>query len=69
MDGVQLLRGYSHFEEAVYFLPLKTNVLKLPLLLLYILKCLWNYRQSKQAGPIYTYSGMETSYRVSSSIN
>ena len=21
MDGVQLLQGYSHFEEAVYFLP------------------------------------------------
>ena len=23
MDGVQLPQGYSHFEEAVYFLPLK----------------------------------------------
>ena len=23
MDGVQLLQGYSHFEEAVYFLPLE----------------------------------------------
>ena len=22
MDGVQLPQGYSHFEEAVYFLPL-----------------------------------------------
>ena len=22
MDGVQLSQGYSHFEEAVYFLPL-----------------------------------------------
>ena len=21
MDGVQLLQGYSHFDEAVYFLP------------------------------------------------
>ena len=23
MDGVQLTQGYSHFEEAVYFLPFK----------------------------------------------
>ena len=23
MDGAQLPQGYSHFEEAVYFLPLK----------------------------------------------
>ena len=25
MDGVQLPQGYSHFEEAVYFLPLYTR--------------------------------------------
>ena len=25
-DGVQLPQGYSHFEEAVYFLPLKYGV-------------------------------------------
>ena len=25
MDRVQLLQGYSHFEEAVYFLPLSSN--------------------------------------------
>ena len=23
MDGVQLPQGYNHFEETVYFLPLK----------------------------------------------
>ena len=27
MDGVQLPQGYSHFEEAVYFLPLKKYIL------------------------------------------
>ena len=31
MDGVQLPQGYSHFEEAVYFLPLMPWRLKLPL--------------------------------------
>ena len=25
MDGVQLPQGYSHFEEAVYFLPLSSQ--------------------------------------------
>ena len=25
MDGVQLPQGYSHFEEAVYFLPLSSH--------------------------------------------
>ena len=25
MDGVQLSQGYSHFEEAVYFLPLSSQ--------------------------------------------
>ena len=25
MDGVQLTQGYSHFEEAVYFLPLTSQ--------------------------------------------
>ena len=25
MDGVQLPQGYSHFEEAVYFLPLSSK--------------------------------------------
>ena len=25
MDGVQLAQGYSHFEEAVYFLPLSSQ--------------------------------------------
>ena len=25
MDGVQLPEGYSHFEEAVYFLPLSSQ--------------------------------------------
>ena len=25
MDGVQLLQGYSHFEEAVYFLPFSSQ--------------------------------------------
>ena len=25
MDGVQLPKGYSHFEEAVYFLPLSSQ--------------------------------------------
>ena len=33
MDGVQLSQGYSHFEEAVYFLPFSSqNVLVLILL-------------------------------------
>ena len=35
MDGVQLPQGYSHFEEAVYFLPLSSQkflVLILPTL-------------------------------------
>ena len=27
MDGVQLPQGYSHFEEAVYFLPFSAAVL------------------------------------------
>ena len=27
MDGVQLPQGYSHFEEAVYFLPLSSKKL------------------------------------------
>ena len=31
MDGVQLPQGYSHFEEAVYFLPFMPSRLKLPL--------------------------------------
>ena len=26
MDGVQLPQGYSHFEEAVYFLPLSSAI-------------------------------------------
>ena len=26
MDGVQLPQGYSHFEEAVYFLPLSSQI-------------------------------------------
>ena len=25
MDGVQLSQGYSHFEEAAYFLPLRSQ--------------------------------------------
>ena len=25
MDGIQLPQGYSHFEEAVYFLPLSSQ--------------------------------------------
>ena len=25
MDGAQLAQGYSHFEEAVYFLPLSSQ--------------------------------------------
>ena len=25
MDGVQLPQGYSHFEEAIYFLPLSSE--------------------------------------------
>ena len=25
MDGVQLSQGYSHFEEAVYFLPVSSQ--------------------------------------------
>ena len=25
MDGVQVPQGYSHFEEAVYFLPLSSQ--------------------------------------------
>ena len=25
MDGVQLPQGYSHFDEAVYFLPLSSQ--------------------------------------------
>ena len=32
MDGVQLPQGYSHFEEAVYFLPLSFQ--KFPVLIL-----------------------------------
>ena len=27
MDGVQLPQGWSHFEEAVYFLPLSSQKL------------------------------------------
>ena len=26
MDGVQLPQGYSHFKEAVYFLPLSSQI-------------------------------------------
>ena len=32
MDGVQLLQGYSHFEEAVYFLPLSSQTFLLLIL-------------------------------------
>ena len=32
MDGVQLPQGYSHFEEAVYFLPLSSQ--KFPVFIL-----------------------------------
>ena len=28
MDGVQLPQGYSHFEEAVYFLPFSSQWLQ-----------------------------------------
>ena len=33
MDGVQLLQGYSHFEKAVYFLPLSYQKLLVLILL------------------------------------
>ena len=36
LDGVQLPQGYSHFEEAVYFLPLSSQ--KFPVLILLTLK-------------------------------
>ena len=33
MDGVQLPQGYSHFEEAIYFLPLSSQtILEAPFL-------------------------------------
>ena len=33
MDGVQLPQGYSHFEEAVYFLPLSSQKFQVLILL------------------------------------
>ena len=32
MDGVQLAQGYSHVEEAVYFLPLSSQKFLVPIL-------------------------------------
>ena len=32
MDGVQLPQGYSHFEEAVYFLPFSSQNFLVPVL-------------------------------------
>ena len=33
MDGVQLPHGYCHFEEAVYFLPLSSQIFLVLILL------------------------------------
>ena len=31
MDGIQLPQGYSHFEEAIYFLPFSSQKFLVPL--------------------------------------
>ena len=38
MDGVQLPKGYSHFEKAVYFLPLSYIIRSYPVLWYFLKK-------------------------------
>ena len=46
MDGVQLPQGYSHFEEAVYFLPLSSQ--KFLVSVLHQNKALHNFQNQGQ---------------------
>ena len=46
MDGVQLPQGYSHFEEAVYFLPFSSQKF---VVLIFVLKIQKSRRNAKNA--------------------